>query len=130
MGPSGTCDCYQASDSEEASTSAPRRSGMTSQRPYSDRGLDEPLGLVVCAECGRHAANRFEIPDPAGLAAVPGAIGQPVLRVDMTAGDSLMAVSAHCTGREADRRRILLIGQHLHVGQMSCVIQPHMDTLS
>jgi hypothetical protein len=98
--------------------------------PFSLKRFDEPLGFDVRPAGVGLGADRLEIHQgAAGLSPLARATRGAVVRENTTADDPLRAEPVHSPGQEADRGGLLLVGQHLDVGQAGGVIHRDVDLL-
>lgn len=90
--------------------------------PFQPEGHDEPLGLAVGLQSEGLGADGYQIQCPAGLSPVTGVVGGAAIRENPAAGDPLLGVPAVRTGQKPNGRRLLLVSDHLDVGQADGVV--------
>jgi hypothetical protein len=95
--------------------------------PFLSEGLDEPLGLVVDSGCVGPGADVPQPEDTASLGERLGDVRRPVVAHHPAALDPLAVEPSDGTTEKADHRWLLLVCQHLDVGQPRGVIDGDMD---
>jgi hypothetical protein len=95
-------------------------------RPLGLQGLDESLGLAVGLGPLRPSPLGFQAKYGASLPPLLGMVGTSGIRVHPAAGDALAVEPGHSPHQKTHRRGLLLIRQHLDVGQASRVIHGHI----
>ena len=95
--------------------------------PFPAERLNEPFGLAV----GPGGVGPGpDVPEPHGQAGhgeLPGDVCRPVVRHDPPALDPLPVEPGDGSGQKADHGGLLLVGQHLHVGEARGVIYCDVD---
>jgi hypothetical protein len=95
--------------------------------PFLAEGLNEPLCFAVGAGRVRPGANVPEAQGAAGLGERLGDIGGAVVAHHPLGIDSLAVEPGNGPAEQADDRWLLLIRQHLGIGETSGVINGHVD---
>jgi len=95
--------------------------------PFFTEGLDEPLGLAVGSGCVGPGADVPQPEDTASYGERFGDVRRPVVAHHPAALDLLAVEPGDSTAEKADHRRLLLVCEHLDVGQSCGVIDSHMD---
>jgi hypothetical protein len=86
------------------------------------QGLDESLGLAFGLGPVRPGALGFQAKYGASLPPLLGVVGTAVIGEHPAAGDALAVEPGHSPHQKTYRRVLLLIRQHLDIGQASRVI--------
>ena len=95
--------------------------------PFLAERLNEPLGLVIGLWRVGPGADVLELEDGAGFGKGLGDVGRSVVAHHLTTLDAMTVEPGQCPNQETDRCALLLIGQHLDVGEPWGVVDGHVD---
>ncbi len=95
--------------------------------PLLAQGLNEPLRLAVGAGRLGPGEDVSEAQGAAGLCERLGDMGGAVVAHHPPALDALGVEPVDCTTEKADHRWLLLVRQHLDIGEASGVVDGHVD---
>jgi hypothetical protein len=97
--------------------------------PFPAESLNESLGFAIGS--GRVGPDA-DVLDAYGLASLgkpAREVSRTVIRHDLPALHAVTGDPSHSTALRADGRRLLLVSEHLHVGEARRVINGHVDTV-
>ena len=95
--------------------------------PFLAEGLNEPFGLVVGAWRVGPGANVLELEDAAGFGKGLEDVGRSVVAHHLTTLDAMTVEPGQCPTQEAERCALMLIRQHLDLGERNDFINSHVD---
>ena len=98
--------------------------------PFPAEGLNEALGFAVGAGRVGPGADVLEVQGLASLGIAAKQVSRTVIRHDLPALHAVAGVPSLYMTYKADGRALLLVCEHLHVGEARRVINGHVETVN